>query len=199
MLDFLKENWQFLSIVGGTILVIVIAYWIYTGISRRRLRTKNRREDPNREIALKQEPVVTKPEPVSNPQVVEVAKVDNEVAITLDEELEITDEIDEDDEEDSQSKETVSAKHKTALPDVEEPEIEEFDDGTTGAKSLGRYHVIYRVADQRWVVKREGSSKVLRTLHTQKEAIAYATIKAITQDTTFVIHKKDGKIRKQKY
>jgi len=136
MLDFLKENWQFLSIVGGTILVIVIAYWIYTGISRRRLRTKNRREDPNRDIALKQETVVTKTDPVSKPQVVEVAKVDNEVAITLDEELEITDELDEEDEEVLESKETVSAKHKTSIPDVEEPEIEEFDDGTTGAKRV---------------------------------------------------------------
>jgi hypothetical protein len=36
-------------------------------------------------------------------------------------------------------------------------------------------------------------------LETQAEAIAWATIKALNQDTTIVIHKRDGKIRKQNY
>jgi hypothetical protein len=64
---------------------------------------------------------------------------------------------------------------------------------------LGRYHVLYRREDNKWYIKREGSDKVIRVLETQKEAIAYATIKSINQDTTMVIHKKDGKIRKQNY
>ncbi len=64
-------------------------------------------------------------------------------------------------------------------------------------KDLGRYHVLFRKEDRKWFVKREGSDKILRILETQREAIAFATIKAITQNTSFVIHKQDGKIRKQ--
>ena len=55
---------------------------------------------------------------------------------------------------------------------------------------------MYRKEDKRWYIKREGSDKILRVLDTQREAIAYATIKAITQDTGFIIHNQDGKIRK---
>lgn len=67
------------------------------------------------------------------------------------------------------------------------------------AKELGKYHVLYRKDDNKWYVKREGSDKVLRVLETQAEAIAWATIKALNQDTTIIIHKRDGKIRKQNY
>lgn len=61
---------------------------------------------------------------------------------------------------------------------------------------LGKYHVLYRKDDKKWYVKREGSDKVLRVLPTQKEAIAWATIKAIHQDTALIIHKKNNQIRK---
>ncbi|MGI6392481.1 MAG: DUF2188 domain-containing protein [Candidatus Izemoplasmatales bacterium] len=64
-------------------------------------------------------------------------------------------------------------------------------------KELGKYHVLFRKKDGRWYVKREGSERILRVLDTQKEAIAYATIKAITQNTAFVVHRQDGKIKKQ--
>ncbi len=64
---------------------------------------------------------------------------------------------------------------------------------------LGRYHVLFRKEDNMWYVKREGSDKIVKVLHTQKEAIAFATIKSITQKTSMVIHKRDGKIRKQTY
>ncbi len=85
------------------------------------------------------------------------------------------------------------ASEKTPDEDDLEEEIE------TSKDELGRYHVLYRRDDKKWYIKREGSDKVIRVLETQKEAIAYATIKAINQDTTIVIHKKDGKIRKQNY
>ena len=66
-------------------------------------------------------------------------------------------------------------------------------------KPLGKYHVLFRQSDQRWIVKRENADRIIRVLETQKEAISFATIKALTNDTTIVIHKKDGKIRKQNY
>lgn len=62
-------------------------------------------------------------------------------------------------------------------------------------KNLGKYHVMYR-ADGKWIVKREGSPAILRVLETQREAISWATIKALPQDIGIVVHKKDGKIRK---
>ena len=66
-------------------------------------------------------------------------------------------------------------------------------------KELGKYHILYRDSDNKWYIKREGSDKVIRVLHTKKEAIAYATIKAINQDTNIVIHSQDGKIEKHGY
>jgi len=81
--------------------------------------------------------------------------------------------------------------------DDDDDEIEETVD--EDKKELGKYHVLYRKDDNKWYVKREGSDKVLRVLETQKEAIAWATIKALNQDTSIVIHKRDGKIRKQNY
>jgi len=64
---------------------------------------------------------------------------------------------------------------------------------------LGKYHITYRQKDNKWIVVREGSDKTIRVLHTKKEAIAYATIKAINQDTNIVIHGEDGKIEKHGY
>jgi len=62
-------------------------------------------------------------------------------------------------------------------------------------KPLGKYHVMFR-PDGKWIVKREGSTQILRVLETQREAISWATIKALTLDVGIVIHQKDGKIRK---
>lgn len=91
---------------------------------------------------------------------------------------------DEDDDDDSEPSIVVQAM-------AEDEEVEEQDDQTPK-----RYHVLYRKEDGKWYVKREGSEKTIRVLETQKEAIAFATIKAINQDTTVVVHKRDGKIRK---
>ncbi len=102
-------------------------------------------------------------------------------------------------EEDSSEYETVFEEEKNektedSLSDKEPDEDEDEDEN-----ELGRYHVLYRKEDKKWYVKREGSARIIRVLETQKEAIAYATIKAINQDTSLVIHKMDGKIRKQAY
>lgn len=60
------------------------------------------------------------------------------------------------------------------------------------------YHVSLN-DEGKWQVKAEKASKALKTFDTQKAAIAYAETIAENQDGTFVIHKKDGKIRKQDY
>lgn len=82
----------------------------------------------------------------------------------------------------------------------DEDGIEDFSgEPTSEKKELGKYHIIFRKSDKMWIIKREGSHKVIKALHTQNEAIAYATIKSIKQKSSYIIHKRDGKIRKQNY
>ncbi|NMA06031.1 MAG: DUF2188 domain-containing protein [Acholeplasmataceae bacterium] len=50
-----------------------------------------------------------------------------------------------------------------------------------------------------WRVRRSGSSKVIKHFKTQQEAIEHAKRYAKDNETKIVIHKRDGKIRKQKY
>lgn len=82
---------------------------------------------------------------------------------------------------------------------LEEDQEEKKEDKEEPPVELGKYHVLYRDKDKKWYVKREGSERTLRVLYTKKEAIAYATIKAINQDTNIVIHGKDGKIERHGY
>lgn len=87
--------------------------------------------------------------------------------------------------------ENVNQPELTKSMDPEEPKKPE----PKPKKPLGKYHVMYR-ADGKWIVKREGSQTIFRVLETQREAISWATIKALPQDIGIVVHQKDGKIRK---
>ncbi len=60
------------------------------------------------------------------------------------------------------------------------------------------YHVAKR-ADGKWQVKFAGGEKAIKLFATQAEAIAYAKKLAANQEGAISIHKKDGKLRKQKY
>ena len=61
-----------------------------------------------------------------------------------------------------------------------------------------KYHISLH-ADGKWQVKGEKAEKALKLFDTQKEAIAYAKTVAGNQEGNIVIHKVDGKIRKQDY
>lgn len=65
-------------------------------------------------------------------------------------------------------------------------------------KAPKQYHISLRV-DNKWQLKFGGSSKALKLFDTQKEAIEYAKPLAAKQKATLVVHKTDGKIRKQDY
>jgi hypothetical protein len=84
-------------------------------------------------------------------------------------------------------------------PETDQVKEDEQKEKTSNDDDLGKYHVLYRDKDNMWYVKRENSKRTIRVLHTKREAIAYATIKAINQDTNIVIHGKDGKIEKHGY
>lgn len=64
-------------------------------------------------------------------------------------------------------------------------------------KTPPKYHVLYRPIDDKWYVKKEGSETIISVLETQREAISFATIKALTSDSDVIVHRKDGKIRKK--
>jgi|BioPla2DNA2_1021312.scaffolds.fasta_scaffold25680_3 outer membrane biosynthesis protein TonB len=67
-----------------------------------------------------------------------------------------------------------------------------------------KYHVSQNKDEKseffnQWRVRKSGSSKTIKYFRTQKEAIDYAKGLAKNAETDIVIHKTDGKIRKQKY
>ncbi|MDD3712409.1 MAG: DUF2188 domain-containing protein [Candidatus Izemoplasmatales bacterium] len=123
----------------------------------------------------------------------ELESVDEPVNL---EELEMQAENEEKPKKSEPEKEDDSPVSEIVVETKEEEVVKETKEET---KDLGKYHVLYRKDDNKWYVKREGSEKILRVLETQAEAIAWATIKALNQDTAIVIHKRDGKIRKQNY
>ena len=205
MINFLQEYWLFLTVVLGTILIIVTVYTIFSWRNRKLfpktqptekkvpfptkeakiLSIVNSEKDLDEDTLQTVSEVVDPETPVKDEVVINVSPTEKPIPI-LDEIPVVADENSFDDDDDS------------VLDSDGEPIIEDFDD-TSEKKEFGAFHVIFRKIDQKWIIKREGSKKIYRTLDTQKEAIAYAIIKSIVQDTTFVIHKKDGKIRKQKY
>lgn len=60
------------------------------------------------------------------------------------------------------------------------------------------YHIAKR-PDGKWQVKFAGGEKAIKLFSTQAEAIEYAKKLAKNQEGSISIHKKDGKLRKQKY
>lgn len=61
-----------------------------------------------------------------------------------------------------------------------------------------KYHISLN-DDDKWQVKAEKAERALKIFDTQKEAIDYAKVVAENQEGNIVIHKVDGKIRKQAY
>ncbi len=61
-----------------------------------------------------------------------------------------------------------------------------------------RYHISLH-KDGKWQVKGEKAEKALKLFNTQQEAIAYAKTVAGNQEGSIIIHKVDGKMRKQDY
>lgn len=67
------------------------------------------------------------------------------------------------------------------------------------AGTSGKTYHVSKNEDGKWQVKGAKAEKALKLFDTQKEAIAYAESVSGNQDGSLVIHKKDGKIRKQDY
>lgn len=74
----------------------------------------------------------------------------------------------------------------------------------TDTDKVVKYHVSQNKDEKsefknQWRVRKQGSQKTIKYFKTQAEAIAYAETLAENNDTSIVIHKRDGSIRKQDY
>ncbi len=97
----------------------------------------------------------------------------------------------------------VDPKPVTPKPTVkdkptEQPESKAVDD------KVAKYHISQNKDEKsprfkQWRVRKEGSNKTIKYFQTQKEAIEYAEGLADNADSSIVIHKVDGSIRKQDY
>jgi hypothetical protein len=195
ILDFITQNWTFLLILVGSVLVILTVYMLFN-IRPSEARTgevETKSVVPNRPVETEANPSIPTQAPiVKNGEILQTlilppAPIANDPSIIP-----------------TTEPNPAPAQTPTVLPTV--PPIVQLssskDDPAPAPKPkkpLGRYHVMFRSADEKWIVKRENAERIIRVLETQKEAISFATIKALTNETTIVIHKKDGKIRKQNY
>lgn len=81
---------------------------------------------------------------------------------------------------------------------------EKEDKSASDTDKVVKYHVSQNKDEKsefknQWRVRKQGSQKTIKYFKTQAEAIAYAETLAENNDTSIVIHKRDGSIRKQDY
>lgn len=94
------------------------------------------------------------------------------------------------------------APKKASAP--KEAPAEKEEKSATDTDKVVKYHVSQNKDEKsefknQWRVRKQGSQKTIKYFKTQAEAIAYAETLAENNDTSIVIHKRDGSIRKQDY
>lgn len=180
-MNILEENLPFLVIGVMIIVIVVLAYYTFI-----KPKPKNNIDEP-KESEIDQA----------------IINQDSDHLDHTSKALGVKETSDDEGEENQESNELDASKPIVVQTNKEENDSSEEDDSEVEEKTekteLGKYHITYREKDNKWIVIREGSDKTIRVLHTKKEAIAYATIKAINQDSNIVIHGRDGKIEKHGY
>ena len=187
----IQENFTFIVIALAIIVIFMVAYFTFIRPKRKNSR-KSRLQ--NQESFLKEDENNLHRETFDKSTYLKSSKGKMKTK-HKDEENQTTDAEDQEEKDkEEQTKDDLEKENQSENDN-------EFEENTEDEepKEFGKYHVLFREKDDRWYVKREGSDKTLRVLHTKKEAIAWATIKAINQDTNIVIHNKEGKIEKHGY
>lgn len=90
-------------------------------------------------------------------------------------------------------------ERKTAAPNADAAKAADAAQKVEEREIARNYHVTLRKDDGKWQVKYAKGVKAIKLFDTQAEAIAYAKKLAENQDGSITIHKKDGKMRKQRY
>ena len=197
-IDFIQSNGLFFGLIVGTILIFILIYTLF-----------NRRFKEDNKSTLQVNQMESQKGDLNNHALEQEQKVSTiSIPIVIDGEI-ITKPIM--NEETNNSIEDKSTSSTEPVESIQTPEpaeeqknlsaepSEEIVAVKVAKKPLGKYHVLFRQSDEKWIVKRENAERIIRVLETQKEAISFATIKALMNNTSIVIHKKDGKIRKQNY
>ena len=106
--------------------------------------------------------------------------------------------------EDKPKQEVKSQPVKKEEKTVKKESVKQEEKPVSEPQQSQKYHISQNNDDKsefykQWRVRKSGSKKTIKFFKTQKEAIDYAKSLAKNADTDIVIHKVDGKIRKQKY
>lgn len=106
--------------------------------------------------------------------------------------------------EDKPKQEVKSQPVKKEEKTVKKESVKQEEKPVSEPQQSQKYHISRNNDDKsefykQWRVRKSGSNKTIKFFKTQKEAIDYAKSLAKNADTDIVIHKVDGKIRKQKY
>lgn len=196
LIDFFQNHSLFFGIVFGTIFLTIISYFGYSKMALKKPKRDPKPISPTPDVHVPRSQIdEVKAESRVDP---EIKVVDGEILTKFKASESISHPLSED-ANTSKPMTPSEVPFPTSAPTVANPIplVEPDVKPIVVKKPLGKYHVLFRKSDEKWIVKRENSTKILRVLETQKEAISYATIKALTNNTTVVIHKKDGKIRRQ--
>ncbi|VEU82269.1 DUF2188 domain-containing protein [Acholeplasma hippikon] len=173
---------EYLIIGGALLLIILLAVILF----------KPKKKKAVAERKVEQQEMKTEPVKVEPAKVVE-AKSETEKEVVKAEEKPVM--------QDKPKAPTKTEVKETAKDEeTEEEEVEE--DGKP--KRPAKYHISQNKDTDaehagEWRVRKEGSTKTIKYFRTQKEAIEFAEKLAENQDSSIVIHKRDGSIRKQDY
>ncbi len=212
MQEFIQTNSIYILI--GLVLVFVVVTFLLS-------RKPEKEVKPVEEIKKQSEPVA--PAPVEEQPSIAEAVVETPVmAVKPEPEVKIEPVVETKPEPEVEAKPEPKVKSepkpKVAKPKAEvkkepvkeTPKPEDLDEDADEEAALKRvvknpkYHISMNKEEtspyfKKWRVRKEGSTKTIKYFDTQKEAIEFAQGLAEKANTSVVIHKVDGSIRKQDY
>lgn len=92
-------------------------------------------------------------------------------------------------------KDTVKKKNTEVKEDSKEEKGVEKENSEKSKK--GVYRVVFDKEDKLWKIKKDGAKRVIDSRKTKEEALARVQELSESQDTKFVVYKKDGKFQKK--
>lgn len=102
-------------------------------------------------------------------------------------------------EESEQAVRKIQEPQKVAAPVVKQAvRVEKFDDVETMSNNASiKFRILFDRAGNSWVIKKDGSDRVVRRLATKEEAMVTARSLCKKHNAELVVHKKDGKFQRQ--
>lgn len=92
-------------------------------------------------------------------------------------------------------KDTVKRENTEVKEDSKEEKGVEKENSEKSKK--GVYRVVFDKEDKLWKIKKDGAKRVIDSRKTKEEALARVQELSESQDTKFVVYKKDGKFQKK--